>query len=161
MPAKRIKFSSVKENQFGLSIGFFNSGEWENYFLNDKSLIPSVVKGEWADVEYKINSKGNMIITGITPDTGGSSMSGGRPSSTKTDIERESIQKQVCLKCATEIMVAMIQAGVHKDIDSVGVLTGAIGMKMYEEMWPPFRGPESPFDEVTDGDGIPIGFDAD
>ena len=76
MATARIKVSSVKENQYGLSIGYKQGDNWTNYYCNDKSLFGMLNKGDFVTVEYMVNKTGNNVITSVTPQEAPTSQNG-------------------------------------------------------------------------------------
>lgn len=95
MPSKTIKVSNVKDTKYGKAIGYKEDGqEWENYFVNDKSLFQYIRKGATLNIEYKESDSGALVITGVAADASAPSPSvGGRDTATGRSIELQVIAK--------------------------------------------------------------------
>ena len=101
MATAQIKVSSVKENQYGLSIGYKQGDLWTNYYCNDKSLFGMLNKGDFVTVEYMVNKGGNNVITGVTPQNGSTAPNGastGLTGAFDNPVKTRSIELQTIAK---------------------------------------------------------------
>lgn len=100
MESKTIKVTSVRENEYGIQIGYKpDDGDWQNYFVNDEALFGYFTKGATLVVEYTTSRSGAKVVKGVstaTPAVGAA-----------TDTSKnKSIEKQTVAKCAAGMFAA-------------------------------------------------------
>ena len=135
--SENIVVSKYAPTAFGGRVGWHKSdGTWENYWVNDQSLLPQIkaCQGGPAVIEYTTNAKGDKVIVGISGATPESPKSSGGNGYGRND---KSIQQQTCLKACAQIVSAMVAAGTADGltVDNIPYMLGALTKQTYQEVW--------------------------
>ena len=157
MPSMHIVVSKREDKQYKggprrgstfLNLGYNHDGEWRNFKVDDQSLFGMLEKGASGTVEYKeerwTDNDGNShitnLVTGFSPDTGSESSPSAVVKSygSHDNATTESIQKQVCLKVAGEVLVALIGNGHFVGVapEKAATIVSEITNEIYNSVFP-------------------------
>lgn len=119
-----IETIKVEDKRVGLKIG----GTWYGAWLKDKNgndtefqWLKRLAKGNEIEFEQKPSEDGKYHnITKAAPILPGAGTDTGKPGATRDSATNNSIERQVCLKVAGEIVVALVEAKALGGTDVAG-----------------------------------------